>query len=228
MSHSLKSLHKNIWTFASPHRALGLDFGGRMMVIRLNSGALILHSPVKFDDDLKNELNELGAVKYIVAPNKFHHIHLSDYISKYPEAQVLGAPGLSKKRPEICFNMELGHKCPDEWAGEVECLLVQGIPMQNEIVFFHIESRTVIFTDLIFNFENQSSTGIKIFAWLDGIYGKPDVPRVVRWIMLTDKNAARKSFEQILAWDFDRVSVTHKDIIESGGKEIVRKAFERI
>lgn len=100
--------------------------------------------------------------------------------------------------------------------------------MQNEVVFFHPHSRTAIFTDLIFNFEDQSSIGIKIFAWLDGIYGKPDIPRVVRWIMLTDKNATRKSFKQILEWNFDRVSVTHKDIIESGEKVIVKKAFENL
>lgn len=67
----LKPLNTNIWTVSTQHKALGLNFGGRMTVIRLNSGNLILHSPVKLEDELKSELNELGAVKYIVAQINF-------------------------------------------------------------------------------------------------------------------------------------------------------------
>ena len=126
-------------------------------------------------------------------------MHISNYISQYPEAKVLGAPGLSKKLPRIIFDAELEDQYPVEWAGDIEYLLVWGIPMQNEVVFFHPHSRTVIFTDLILNCEDQYSIGIKILAWLDGIYGKQEIPRVVRWNMLTDNNATRKSFKQILS-----------------------------
>jgi len=40
-----------------------------------------------------------------------------------------------------------------------------------------------------------------------------------------DRHKAKKSVEKILSWDFDRISLAHKDIMESGAKEIVRKAF---
>lgn len=228
MSSKLISIDNDIWTVESSHFFLGIDFGARMTVIRLESGDLILHSPVIIDDSLKDELNKIGLVKYIVAPNKFHHIHVKNCISSYPVAKVYGAPGLSLKRQDINFDGEMCEDIPEQWAGEVDCVLFEGAPIQNETVFFHPKSKTVIFTDLIFNFENQDSIGVKIFAWLDGIYKKPDMPRVIRWLMLKDSEKARKSVEKILSWDFDRVSLTHKDIIQSGGKEIVRKAFSSI
>jgi len=228
VSSKLTSIDNDIWTVESSHRFLGIDFGARMTVIRLSSGDLILHSPVFIDGSLKEELNKIGSVKYIVAPNKFHHIHVKKCVAAFPEAKVYGAPGLSSKRRDINFDGELGENVPKKWAGEVDYLLFQGAPIQNEIVFFHQKSKTLIFTDLIFNFENQDSIGVKIFAWLDGIYLKPDMPRVIRWFMLKDRDKAKKSVEKILSWDFNRVSLAHKDIIENGGKEKVRKAFSSI
>lgn len=228
MTTSLKSIDTDIWTVDSSHNFLGIDFGGRMTIFRLNSGNLILHSPVIIDNELKNEINEIGNVKYIVAPNKFHHMHLEQCITLFPDADVLCAPGLSVKRKDIVFTSELAGEFPVEWAGEIETIFVEGIPFFNEVVFYHPKSQTVIFTDLIFNFKSQQSLGVKIFAWLDGIYDEPDVSRLVKWFMIRDKNSTRESLEQILSWDFDRVSVTHRDMIETGGKEIVTKAFKKI
>lgn len=225
---SLKPIDADIWTVESSHNFLGIDFGGRMTVIRLNSGDLILHSPVVMNQQVKNELNDIGNVKYIVAPNKFHHMHLEQCISLFPDADVLCALGLPQKRKDIVFASELKDEIPEEWVGEIETVFVKGIPFFNEVVFHHLKSKTVLFTDLIFNFESQQSLGVKIFAWLDGIYGEPDVSRLVKWFMLRDKDATRESLKQILSWDFDRVSVTHRDIIETGGKEIVTKAFMKI
>jgi hypothetical protein len=35
----------------------------------------------------------------------------------------------------------------------------------------------------------------------------------------------RASLERILAWDFDRVVVTHGDVVEHGGAEALRHAW---
>ena len=37
--------------------------------------------------------------------------------------------------------------------------------------------------------------------------------------------AARRSLRTILEWDFDRIIVTHADIVETGGKAKMKKAF---
>ena len=138
-------------------------------------------------------MNDIGSVKYIVAPNKFHHIHEKYYVFTFPEAKVYGAPGLSSNRKDINFDGELDEIVPKHWAGEVDYLLLQGAPIQNEIIFFHAKSKTLIFTDLLFNFANRDSIGVNIFVWLNGIYQKPDMPRVIRWFMFKDRDKAKKS-----------------------------------
>jgi len=199
-----------------------------MTVIRLSSGDLFLHSPVHLNQKLVNELDGVGVVKYLVAPNKLHHIHIGEYLTVYPDAQVWAAPGLPKKRKDINFHGKLGDTTPSEWGGEIECRLFEGVPLLNEVVFYHSASKTVLFTDLIFNFSDDENIGVKVFAWLAGVCGRPGVQRSIRWFMLRDREKARESAKKILSWDFDRVSLTHKDIIETGGKDIVNRAFESI
>jgi hypothetical protein len=40
-----------------------------------------------------------------------------------------------------------------------------------------------------------------------------------------DRKAAKASLEHILAWDFDRVTVTHGEVLESGGKDALRAGY---
>jgi hypothetical protein len=44
--------------------------------------------------------------------------------------------------------------------------------------------------------------------------------RATRFLRSTiaDKAATRRSIEKILAWDFDRMIVTHGDVVRSGAK----------
>ena len=55
-----------------PQRFMGLEVGTRMTVIRLRDNSLILISPLKITSDIEEELDELGEVKYLIAPNLFH------------------------------------------------------------------------------------------------------------------------------------------------------------
>jgi hypothetical protein len=43
--------------------------------------------------------------------------------------------------------------------------------------------------------------------------------------MIRDRVAARESVARILRWDFDRVIVTHGDVLESGGPAKFAEAF---
>jgi glyoxylase-like metal-dependent hydrolase (beta-lactamase superfamily II) len=42
---------------------------------------------------------------------------------------------------------------------------------------------------------------------------------------IRDKKAARESAERMLRWDFDRIVVSHGDVLEHGGPEALREAF---
>ena len=48
--------------------------------------------------------------------------------------------------------------------------------------------------------------------------------RIVR-LAIRDRAAARTSVQRILQWDFDRIVVTHGDVLENGGHQRFAAAF---
>lgn len=196
-----------------------------MTVIGLKRRELFVHSPIGLGDSLRRELDALGEVKYVAAPNKFHHLYVGDYVSAYPEAKFYAAPGLREKRKDIRFDGVLSDTPEPEWEGEIAQVLFRGMPAVNEFVFLHHRSGTVIFSDLIFNYSNDLSAGQKIFARLVGAYKKPAVSRMSRYLFIRNRAGSGQSAAAILSWDFDRVLLAHKDPVETGGHEAVRDAF---
>jgi hypothetical protein len=200
------------------------DFSTRMTVIRLSAGGLFLHSPIRLDGGLRAELDGLGEVRAIVAPNRAHHLFAGDACAAYPNAKLYGALGLPLKRKDLKFAGMLGDEPRPEWRGDIEQRMVKGAPMLNEVAFFHPASRTLILTDLVFNVPKDRPWGIPLIFRLMGAGGRFGPHRFVRW-MIRDQHAARESLGLIMRWDFDRVIVAHGDVIESGGHKKVRDAF---
>lgn len=199
-----------------------------MTVVRLASGFLLVHSPIRPTDAMREELSRLGEVRFIVAPNKYHHLYAGEFAAAFPDARLYIAPGLQEKRKDLRFHGILSDEPEPYWEDSLMQHVFQGIPAVNEVVFFHPESRTVIFTDLVFNFSSDLSPGQKLFALLDGVYEKTAVSRLTRYILLGDRKLARRSAGKILEWDFDKVVLAHKDVVHEDGHAAVRKAFEKI
>ena len=97
----LNELAKDLWVAWTPQSFYGLRFGARMTVVRLDDGSLLLHSPIPIDEGMKSEIDSLGHVGHIVAPNLFHHVHAQSAVALYPSAQLYVAQGLDKKRPDL-------------------------------------------------------------------------------------------------------------------------------
>lgn len=224
---SLRNVAANLWLADRPFKLpfIGADIGTRMTVIRLADGSLFLHSPVKLDEGTRRGLDELGPVRAIVAPNRVHHLFVTDYLAAYPQARVYAAPGLPEKRKDLTFSGVLGDDAPAEWRGQIEQLLFRGAPILNEVVFFHLESRTLMLTDLAFNLPADKIVGARWFYWLLGAAGQFGPHRLVRLRAIRDRRAARESVNRIIQWDFDRVIVTHGDVLETGGRERFASAF---
>ena len=79
-----------------------------MTVIRLADGSLFVHSPIELTDTLRGEIDALGPVRHVVAPNSFHHLYVAPYRDAYPAARLYAAPGLVARRPKIPFDETLG------------------------------------------------------------------------------------------------------------------------
>jgi hypothetical protein len=52
-------------------------------------------------------------------------------------------------------------------------------------------------------------------------------PHCIIRSVIRDRAAAGQSLERILAWDFERVIVTHGEVLETGGHACMSEAFER-
>jgi len=226
MEQAPRNLAPNLWVIDRPFKLpyVGVDIGTRMTCIRLGDGRLFLHSPVKLDPVLRNSLDALGEVRTIVAPNKLHHRFVAEYITSYPRADVYAAPSLSKKRPDLRFNGELGDKPQIEWEGQIEQHLFRGAPPLNEILFFHPATRTLILTDLAFNISKEAAKRSPLFYWLWDV-GHFGPHRFVRLRGIRDRRAARESVEKILSWNFDRIIVSHGEILETDGHNQFAAAF---
>lgn len=220
----LYELSKNIWIAERPQRFYGLEVGTRMTVIRLADGSLLLHSPVSLDPRLRRELDSIGRVRFTVAPNRVHHLHAGEVAEAYPEARLWVAPELERKRPDLVFVAVLGDEAPAEWKDEVDQVFFRGRPYENEVVFLHRASRTLILCDLAFNFGPRAAAPTRLLMRLLRSYGRFGPSRLDP-LLIRDRRAARISLERILAWDFDRVVVAHGDVLESGGREALRHGY---
>ena len=220
----LRQLAENLWVAERPQSFYGLPVGSRMTVIRIASERLLLHSPVALDPDLRGQLDALGRVCFAVAPNRVHHLHAGEVAGVYPGARLWVAPGLERKRPDLVFEAVLTDEAPEEWRGEVAQVFFRGRPYENEVVFFHRASRTLVLCDLAFNFGPRSAAPTRLLMKLLRSYGHLG-PSKLDPLLIRDRNAARESLERILAWDFDRIIVAHGDVLESGGHEILRRGY---
>ena len=94
----------------------------------------------------------------------------------------------------------------------------------NEVVFLHRASRTLVVTDLCFNVRHSDHLGTRLFMRVNGAYGRFGPSRLLR-SLVRDRPALRASLERILAWDFERVVVTHGEVLEHGGRDALRAGF---
>src|SRR5713101_8344143 len=114
----LLSIADGLWVAEQPLRYLGVALTTRMTIIRLADGDLIVHSPIRLTEGLRSAAASVGRVRFIVAPNRFHHLFVADWQKAYPGAQTFCAPGLDTKRADLKFTATLGDDPPAAWAEE--------------------------------------------------------------------------------------------------------------
>jgi hypothetical protein len=221
----LAPLATDVWVARRPLPLAVGDIGARMTVLRLPDRSLLLHSPVQLDASLSQALRELGTVKWLVGPNKVHHLFLGDSVKAFPDAALCGAPGLAQKRRDLAFRYVLAPERPPGWPESVKLQLVEGAPQMNEVALLHTPSRTLVLTDLVFNVTRETPNHARLFHWLVGATGRFGPHRLIR-LFIRDRPAARRTLDRVLAWDFDRIVMSHGEVLETGGRRALEQAFE--
>jgi hypothetical protein len=217
-----------IWLCAYPMRLAGTRFDARMSVIRLSSGDLMLHSPCNITAPLAQEIAALGPVAHIVAPGNFHHMFVASAQAVFPSAKTWICPGVETRQPGLKFDARLGDTAPSDWAGQIDEVLVEGTRIMREVAMFHRASRTLILVDLIENFTDATPhTGgaLKfLFKYVLRMWNNPRPAPEYRmgW---SDRAAAAQSLRRILAWNFERIVLSHGDLIEHDAHDVAARAW---
>lgn len=219
----MEKLANNLWVMAAPQSFLGLHLGTRMTVVRLQDGSLLVHSPIALTPDLRAEVDALGPVHHLVAPNQGHHLYAGEWQRAYPGALLHAAVGLAKRRKDLAIDHELRGEAHVAWRNDLDTTFLDGT-MLNETVFLHRPSRSLIVADVIENFETSPHWPTRMYLKVCGIHGKPGLSRGLRPIF-RDRRRARRSIDEILSWDFDRILLAHGDIIGTGGKDALRETY---
>lgn len=228
---SLSRVTDDIWICDdTPISAAGLKLPVRMTVIRLSNGDLVLHSPVRFSPALRHELERLGAIRYLLAPNIAHWMFLSDWQRELPQVATFAARGLSARRQvraaRVRVDRELGDTTPEEWTADLGTVLVNA-PMFSEIELFDKRSRTLILTDLVQNLDpDDLSVPNEAAAKLLGI-SKPDgkAPVYLRLLLRLSGRSVQSAAERLLRLSPERVIFAHGDWFETDGAERLRRSL---
>ncbi len=218
-----------LWLHSYPVHYFGTRFDARMTVVRLSDGRLLLHSPSHIDEALAAEIAAFGPVGFIVAPGSFHYLHVPSAQGAFPGARTLICPGVAEKCPDLAFDAVLGDTPPADWANDLDQVLVHGSRWMREVAFFHRASRTLILVDLVENFTDRTPhASWQLKLWWRLVFRMWNRPKPAPEYQLgwRDKEAARRSLERILAWDFARVVLAHGDLIETDARRVVARAWQ--
>src|SRR5919112_1203315 len=216
---------------SGPLRIMGLPLPVRMTVIRLANGDVLMHSPTRFDARLKAEIEAIGPIRHLVAPNIAHWSFLQDWQRECPQATTWAAPGLRQRSQVKASGVRLDRDLPDasppEWAGDIDQAIIPGAAGFREVAFFHRPSRTLVLTDLIVNLEpGKLPLAARAFAWATGTLA-PDgkAPAYLRLVVKRRRAAARTAVGELVALAPGRGIFSHGLWFDRDGAAQLRRSL---
>ncbi|CAM2005524.1 hypothetical protein [Acanthopleuribacter pedis] len=198
-----------------PLRFLGVEVGARMTVLQLDGG--LLYSPIDVDEQA---VTALGKPRWVVAPNKLHHLFAGPWLERGLEGWA--APGLAEKRSDLNFVGTLD-RGEHPFGDAVETLTLTCFPMTNEVVLFHRPSRTLVVTDFVFNFAPTAPWFTRFAMRGAGCYPGCRASHLERALMKRD--VARRELATMLRWDFERIIPAHGEVVTGDARRALVDAY---
>ena len=234
---TLKKVDDNIWVVDAglikmSVSVLKVPFSTRMTIVKLDDSTLWIHSPVAPDEGLFKEIDALGKVGHLVSPNKIHYAYIADWKARYPDAKTWASPGVDERAASqnipVAFEHALKDSAPPDWSVDIDQLIFKGSRALEEVVFFHKESRTLILTDLIENFEpDRTKSPMWRSVYKAAGIAHPDgkTPIDMRMTFAGQKDQARACYKRMLEWQPEKIILAHGKWYEENGTEELKRAF---
>lgn len=215
----------SIWVTERPVWFSGVRLRSRTTVVRLPGGALWVHSPGEPTDELCAALDALGEVRFIVVPNRYHHLQAPATAARYPKAVVVGPKSAEPRNPQLELNQGLDDPEYLRATPELVPVHLDGVPFLDETVFFHRASGSLIAADLLMSACARDHWTWRIAARIWGRYEKPRTPPDVRWSTRASA-AVAESIARMRALPLERILVAHADPITDRPVERLTEAWD--
>ena len=213
-----------IWVSERPIWFGGVRLRSRTTVVRLPGGALWVHSPSQPTDEVCAALDALGEVRWIVVPNRFHHLQTPATAARYPKALVVGPKSAEPRNPRLRTTAGLDDPAYLRATPELTPIPLRGVPFLDETVFFHGATGSLIAADLLLCACARDHFTWRIAARLFGRYGRVRTPPDVRMHTRASSGAA-ESIAQMRALPLQRILVAHADPITDRPAEQLEDAW---
>ena len=150
-------------------RVLGMRLTTRMTVLRLGDGSLLLHSPIAMTPERRRDVEALGPVAHLYAPNLYHHRRIGDWAAAFPSARLHAPSGLAKKRPDLLIDQDHREDSHEPaLQGVVDELRIEGFRL-DETVLLYRPARALVVADLVHNVGRPRHLWTKVYSRDDGV-----------------------------------------------------------
>lgn len=201
----------------------GLVLPLRTVIARLPEGGLWIHAPRAFTAEEADEIDALGVVEHLVAPNALHHLAFADAVARWPDATTWGSAALATKRPDLAFD-HLAFRDPP-WGDTLRPVPIDGARALGETCFVHTATGTLVCTDLLFNLRGAANAITAVATWVLGTRGRLTVSRLID-TYVDDAHAFARSCEAVCALPVSRLLPAHGEPADVD-PELLRAALAR-
>jgi hypothetical protein len=222
--HSFTSFAPGVWLDVAPVRIVGMRLTATMAVIDLGAGNLLVYSPLELTAERRAGVESLGAVAHLYAPNTFHHLWIGAWAAAFPAAKLHAPVGLGNKRGDLRIDRTHGSAPEPAFMGVIDEHRIEGFRLE-ETVLVHRPTGTLVVADLVHNIGRPTGAWTRIYTRMMGFYDRVALSRVIRWTAFSDRIAARRSLDELLAQPFDRMVVGHGDPIDGGARDALAAAY---
>jgi hypothetical protein len=200
----------SIWVSERPVWFSGVRLRSRTTVVRLAGGALWVHSPAEPSDELCRELDALGEVRWLVVPNRYHHLQAPAMAARYPNAVVVGPKTAEARNKQLRLSLGTSDPAYLRATPELAPIQLQGVPFLDETVFFHAASGSLIAADMLMCACARDHFTWRWAARIWGRYEKYKTPPDVRTNTRASA-AVGEAIAQMCALPLQQILVAHAD-----------------
>jgi hypothetical protein len=212
----IEKLEPNLWRVEGDIPGAN---GTRVMTLaRLADGSLLIHNAIALEDELMREIEAFGTPAILVVPNGFHRLDAKVYKQRYPSLRVVCPTG-SRAKVEQVVKVDASYA---DAVGDTSVRLFHLDGTKEREGCLQVDSggkSTVVFNDVVNNLPKMGG----LFGFLLAPTGKPSVPRLARWLTISDKGALKAHLEKVAATpNLERIIVSHGAVMASQASDVLR------